>query len=212
MCGAWGLLLSGGGHAESALQDESLMRSLDTIGSYYENVQRKLSGQQRQPDQEGPAPAADRAPVAVPERRPLVLPDVPATEAVANFLAGRFGDAPASQVGRPGYRDDRRNPFAPTRQIIATAQGADNAALGMELQPLRQATEIPRMKLKGLISEGASVAALLQIDNAGTYIVREGDTVGLYESGSNSVIRVRKINRLNLMVEAGSLGQVLIVR
>ena len=56
------------------------------------------------------------------------------------------------------------------------------------------------------------IAALLEVENGGIHIVREGDTVGLYEMGINSVIRVRKINRLNMVVEAGELGQVIIVR
>lgn len=42
--------------------------------------------------------------------------------------------------------------------------------------------------------------------------MREGDTVGLHDFGIDSVIRVQKISRLHLVVEAGQLNQMIIVR
>lgn len=112
-----------------------------------------------------------------------------------------------------GYAQGRRNPFAPTRQILSMVNRAGAGKGNFNIQPMQDMTKVPRMHLKGLISDGDnSLAALLEIENAGIYMVREGDTVGLYESGSSSVIQIRKINRLNIVVEAGSLGEVLIIR
>ena len=69
------------------------------------------------------------------------------------------------------------------------------------------------MKLRGIIRrEGEKIAALLEIKGGGTHVVREEDTVGLNELGQDAVVRIKKINRLNLVVEVGSLGQVMIVR
>jgi hypothetical protein len=45
-------------------------------------------------------------------------------------------------------------------------------------------------------------------------MVREGDTISLRTGGasSNAVINVVKINQLTLVVESGTLGEVIIVR
>jgi hypothetical protein len=69
------------------------------------------------------------------------------------------------------------------------------------------------MRLRGLIrGNGKKLAALLDVENSGVHVVHEGDTVGLNELGQDSVLYIKKINRLNLVVEVGSLGQVLIVQ
>ncbi|MEM7405574.1 MAG: hypothetical protein AAF458_09800 [Pseudomonadota bacterium] len=112
----------------------------------------------------------------------------------------------------PGYQDGERDPFAPTSRLI----DANTNRQGVDFQPGRSSAEalaLPRMRLRGLVTENSgAIAALLEIENAGIHIVREGDTVGLYEARSSSVIRVRQINRLNVIVEVGTLGQTLIVR
>ncbi len=109
-----------------------------------------------------------------------------------------------------GYRMGKRDPFSPTSRIL---QAASDGGGGVVFQPLQQKTKIPRMYLRGLIEDvDGGVAAILEIEKGGVHIVREQDTIGLYEMGASSVIRVRKINRLNIVVEAGSLGQLIIVR
>ena len=187
------------------LERDSLKKSLDTIGQYYERVREKLGGSDATQD----PPAAPPAPVTV-----EVAPSPAPTPLGGLVLPPPLpGDADRSALARrPGYRDGVRNPFAPTRDILSTAARTSGSD-AYRFRALAEPTAIPRMRLRGLINEGdENVAALLEIENSGTYIVREGDTVGLYELGSNAVIRVRKINRLDLVVEAGSLGQVLIIR
>ncbi len=72
--------------------------------------------------------------------------------------------------------------------------------------------DIPDLKMRGhLQGKNNEVVALLEIGQR-VYIVREGDTIGLHEFGYDSVIRIKKINRLHLMVESGTLGTLIIVR
>lgn len=215
VCGAWCLLLSGTAGAQEKSGEASFLDNLNMIGNYYERIQSRMGRQPLKPDETGSAAGSesDSSGKAAPTTRALVLPGVPQNDAMMDlFMRNSMGRRDESGVGRPGYRDAKRNPFAPTRQILASIRG-EVSGQSVNFQPLQEETVIPRMKLKGLINEGGNkIAALLEIENAGTHIVREGDTVGLYETGTNSVIRIRKINRLNLVVEAGSLGQVLIVR
>lgn len=103
---------------------------------------------------------------------------------------------------------EKRDPFAVTGRLLQAASN-DQSAL---FSPLPQAGKIPPMHLRGLIRDGdGGLAALLEINKA-IHIVRDGDTVGLHDLGINTVIRIRKINRLNIIVETGTLGQMIIVR
>ena len=73
--------------------------------------------------------------------------------------------------------------------------------------------KLPEMRLRGhLHGRDGEMVALLQIGKGEVHIVREGDTVGLYESGIDSVVRVKQIGRLHLVIESGSLEHLIIVR
>lgn len=72
---------------------------------------------------------------------------------------------------------------------------------------------IPKMFLRGqLTGKDGELVALVEIDKGGVHIVREGDTIGLQQLGLDSVIRVKEINRLQVVIESGSLGRLIIVR
>ena len=55
-------------------------------------------------------------------------------------------------------------------------------------------------------------AGLLEITGQGTFVVHEGDRVGLQQANGDMVIRVVEINALNLIVEFGSLGEKMVVQ
>lgn len=110
----------------------------------------------------------------------------------------------------------RRDPFSATSKLVnkrirpaaITRTGSD---IGFE--PQNRPVGIPKMSLKGhLQSKDGDVVALLEIEGSGIHIVREGDTVGLHNLGQDTVIRIRKISRLHLVIESGSLGKLIIVR
>ncbi len=111
---------------------------------------------------------------------------------------------------RTGYRNGERNPFAITNRLQRVKKRDPNE---LQFQPARIGSRIPKMKLRGIIRrKGKRLAALLEIEGAGTHVVREKDAVGLNELGKDMVIRIKKINRLNLVVEVGSLNRLMIVR
>ncbi len=111
---------------------------------------------------------------------------------------------------RPGYRGEARNPFAPTEAILRE-RGSGKG--GVRFERAEGRFKIPKMHLRGIVTRsGGEVAALLEIDGHGTHIVREGDTIGLYERDSDLVVRIGRIRRLHVEVEAGALRQVIIVR
>ncbi len=203
------MLLSTGLPAEPSLDEGSLLKSIGDINRYYQRVQEKLGGDVDSATDQSAVSPDESDPVT---RRVILQPGQQNT--APNWLDRvDSGFRSLTLDGKhEGYRQGRRNPFAPTQLILAAIERGGSSAANLALQPVQQATPIPRMHLRGLINDGAVQAALLEIENAGVYIVREGDTVGLYETGSNAVVRIREINRLNLVVEAGSLGQLFIVR
>ena len=100
----------------------------------------------------------------------------------------------------------RRDPFAASGRL--TVQESPD-----RFRPGMTRGDVPRMSLRGhLKAKGGATIALLEVHGGGVHIVREGDTVGLYDLGYDSVIRIRKIDKLHLVVESGSLGRTIIVR
>jgi hypothetical protein len=69
------------------------------------------------------------------------------------------------------------------------------------------------MSLKGMIrGQEGDVAALLDIAGNGVHMVRVNDTISLHGIGRDVVVQVKAIDHLSLVIEVGSLGQVIIVR
>jgi len=73
-------------------------------------------------------------------------------------------------------------------------------------------SELPVMQFRGFIKSEQEKAGLLEIQGQGTFVVHEGDKVGLQQLGGDMVIRVVEINALNLIVEFGSLGEKVVVQ
>lgn len=154
---------------------------------------------------------------ALPTAVATLLPPLAAVLAVTLVIAAPV--AIAQQVAlvtsqpvpleRAGYRGEARNPFAPTARIL-NGGGGSSADIGFT--PAEGKFKFPRMKLRGTVSSQGELVALLDITGEGIHVVREGDTIGLYAANKVQVIRVRRINRLNIEVEGGSLKQVIIVR
>ncbi len=120
----------------------------------------------------------------------------------------------ASSSGEPG-KEKKRNPFA-TTEYLEQKKLIPPEPPKPKKQPFLVAdtpTKLPKMKLKGHL-QGADnkTLALLEIEGGEVHLVREGDTVGLHDLGFPGVIRIKKIDRLHLVIESGSYGQLIIVR
>lgn len=120
----------------------------------------------------------------------------------------------AKQASNASAGEPQRNPFAVTDKLTRlTERPATPVSSGPAFTPLGQSVAIPKLRLRGhLRGADGKVVALLEIGGGAVHIVREGDTVGLHEFGFDSVIRIKEISRLHLVIEAGSLGQLIIVR
>jgi hypothetical protein len=70
------------------------------------------------------------------------------------------------------------------------------------------------LRLKAIVLSGDSTLGLIEIGSEGVFLVREGDIVSYRTGagGSNSVIKIKEINDLNLVVEAGTLGEIIVLR
>lgn len=122
----------------------------------------------------------------------------------------------------------QRDPFADTSQTRAPAPPAktdlfvpqsmkqSRAAQSSNLPAInRNNTEdngIPRMQFRGFIRMDNQKAGLLNIDGLGTFVVKEGDKVGLQQMTNDTVVRIVEINPLNLIIEFGNLGEKVVIQ
>ncbi len=123
---------------------------------------------------------------------------------------------PAYQTALNGYPEPSvvRDPFTPSRlmyEIVGSQSGLANGAYGFV--PTLQGVKIPKMKLRGFIDkENDKPLALLEIQGAGTFMVREGDEINIDPSQPRQAIRISKITRLSVTVETGTLGSIRVLR
>lgn len=164
----------------------------------------------------GTAPAVAPAPSAAP-RAPVSGPGAGSARN-AESHSPRGGMSAVVPPGRNGRARSasgalQRDPFSVTNRVRTQSERPPAfSPYGSEEGSAEPAKTMPKMRLRGhLKGADGRTAALLEIEGAGVYIVRERDTVGLHELGIDTAIRIKKINRLNMLVEAGSLGRMIIV-
>ncbi len=111
---------------------------------------------------------------------------------------------------QPSSRFSGRDPFSITEEMI---KGDANLQASLDFLPNEQAKfTVPVMVMKGLVmAEDGQYMAVLDIEGYGIKVVRKGDTIGLQGSG-DAAIRIKEITRLQIIVEAGKIGKVIVVR
>lgn len=107
-----------------------------------------------------------------------------------------------------------RNPFAASGALQSRAYVAPNQTSGASrFVPSLVEAKLPSMRMRGYVKNpDGEVLALLEVDGSQVHLIRVGDTVGLNQVGSDTVLRIKSISRRHLVVESGSLGKVIIVR
>ncbi len=74
-------------------------------------------------------------------------------------------------------------------------------------------SEVPKLSFRGILQQGEKKIALLNIEGQGTFVVKEGDKVGIQRVGSSAaVLHILEINDLNLIVETGSYKEKMVVQ
>ena len=102
------------------------------------------------------------------------------------------------------------------RKLNSTTTGGNEAANGVSKPNMKRARanlgSLPTMQFRGFLKSNGDKAGLLEISEQGTFVVHEGDQVGLSQSNGEMVVRVVEINELNLIVEFGSIGTKVVVQ
>jgi Tfp pilus assembly protein PilP len=118
--------------------------------------------------------------------------------------------------------NSQRDPFAntliPAQNI--QQQGQKNPAFTRNNQLFEKRNKtppeeksIPILSFKGILQQGNKKLALLNIEGQGTFVVKEGDKVGVQQVGSSAaVLHILEINELNLIVETGSYKEKMVVQ
>ncbi len=126
--------------------------------------------------------------------------------------------SPKSTTSLYAFPNGVRDPFAVPLRLLQSlaanqsAQNQDAAQLNYAFSRVA-AKKMPKIKLKGVMHrpDDSSPLAVVQLNNE-TYMVRENDEVGFNPANPAQVIKIIKINRLSMLVEVGTLGELVIVR
>lgn len=116
---------------------------------------------------------------------------------------------------KQAFRDGLRDPFSITPDIaIRSAQPESGSDGNSVFRVASTVQQLPKLKLRGIImKEGLeSPLALLDVAGDGVHMVRVDDEISFSSSDPNQVIKIKSINRLSVIVEVGSLGDLVVVR
>lgn len=103
-----------------------------------------------------------------------------------------------------------RDPFGTTARMRERAEVGPE---GPRFVPGSGPLAIPKLSLRGFVEKKSRPPiALIEVEGQGVYLVRTGDTIGVTIAGRSTVLKVQAIEASSARVEAGSLGQVIVVR
>jgi hypothetical protein len=129
-------------------------------------------------------------------------------------MAMPFGAKPNEDQAYPSIHSIR-DPFTPSSEMFdaITLQGGATGAPGYGFMRSQNNADLPAMRLRAFITQkNEQPLALLEVANKRTYLVREGDEINIDPTIPNSAIRVTKITRSSITVEAGMLGSIRVQR
>ncbi|MDP2561786.1 hypothetical protein [Psychrobium sp. 1_MG-2023] len=108
-----------------------------------------------------------------------------------------------------------RDPFTPSSLMFDTMslKGSASGAEGYGFMRSPSNANLPKMRLRGYIGKtDDKPVALLEVAGNRTYIIHEGDEINIDPTVPNSAIRITKITRFSVTVEAGMLGSIRVQR
>jgi len=125
---------------------------------------------------------------------------------------------PVTIIDSIAYPHGIRDPFAiPSllMQTLAIERSNKTRGNGSSSYAFSQTSllTMPKIKLKGVMHQRRNLSPLAVILlNNETYMVREGDEIGFNLAEPSQVIKIKSIKRLSLLIEVGTLGELVIVR
>ncbi len=112
-----------------------------------------------------------------------------------------------------GERDPFMMPLALKQQMQRLQQQSSVDRSQLYAFSRINAQQMPKIRLKGVMHKPGKRSPLAVIEmNDETFMVRESDEVGFNIADPSQVIKIKKIDRLSLLVEVGTLGELLIIR
>lgn len=107
-----------------------------------------------------------------------------------------------------------RDPFAVSGLMLKLAQGLKKSQQdGFTALALGDTKgKVPKLHLNGFLTHDNTTMALLKIQGAGTFLIKEGDTLSLQALGQDTVLKIETIKQQSVLVKVGTLGQQIIVR
>ena len=130
------------------------------------------------------------------------------TEAVSSYF-GRLLEAREWPVGDKG-NGEARDPFSASSVM---QEQANLTGGGLQFLPGAAEDKVPRLHLRGYVEDESGTAmALVEVEKHDVFLVRQGDDISLQQGTSNLVLRVVSVTHRSVVVEAGTLGHVIVVR
>lgn len=105
-----------------------------------------------------------------------------------------------------------RDPFSLSPQLMQDLS-IDRTRGVSQFQP-QDSRVMPRLKLKGIVRDQRTNESLALLDVGGqdVHLVRVGDEISFNSADPKQVIKIMKIAPSNLIVEVGTLGDLIMVR
>lgn len=129
---------------------------------------------------------------------------------LSNLLAQENYNRNELDFNTVNFDKERRDPFALTGYMLE--KYSDSRSGSSTSFTALSNVKMPALSLKGLLNKEGEMIALLKVENRGVYLVRVGDTIGFKEGQNDHVMRIKSIKNQSIIVEAGNLGQVIVVR
>ena len=128
---------------------------------------------------------------------------------ISEVLDRPSGTGTSARIGQTDDGANARDPFSVSPAMLEESKLKSE---GLRFTPMAGA-QVPQLKLRGIINaESEDRLGLIEVVREGVFLVREGDTISLRSAASNTVIKITEIGALSVVVEAGTLGEVIVVR
>ncbi|MEY8239205.1 MAG: hypothetical protein RPT25_02590 [Cycloclasticus sp.] len=196
------------------IKESDLEENLDVLDGYYQQLKEKMHTVDSPPQAPvepklGKAEKPNKPSAAGPSYKPNVNSGLSVDKL---FLQAKNKNKQTVVKGtQASSQFNGRDPFAITEEMV---RGDANLQASLDFLPDEQAKfTVPAMMMKGLVmAEDGNYVAVLDIEGYGSKVVRKGDTIGLQGSGDDAAIRIKEITSLQIVVEAGKVGKVIVVR
>jgi len=115
------------------------------------------------------------------------------------------------------YVNGVRDPFAITQEISLLSEvnnTTQDTYAEHSFKSSGLAFTLPKLTMKGVVfkKQEKLPIALLEIGGSGVYMVKVGDEISFNPATPKQVIKIIKISRSNVVVEVGTLGDLIVVR